>query len=417
MNMKIFKDKRIVFAISLVVSFIFWLTVSLVLRPTGEMVVSGVGVNVNVQSGLLAELGLSAIEGSESTVNVVISGSRSVIGGVSAEDISVTPSLSGVSGAGTYELELRASNNTSKDFEIVNVNPSAITVKFDKYVEKTVDLDYVITGEYNIPDEFVQEEIYSDPEKIVVTGPEKDIEVIAGAVVTVELSGEYSDTIEALGEVVLVDEDGNPVEYNHKEITTNINFAKVYIPIHRTAKLPLSFSYTNVPENFDVSNLSYTLSVDTVIVEGASNVIDKYSDIFLGYVDMRDITLENPTVSFEIELPEGLTFQDHVDEVDIVFDLEGYTETTFNVSQISIINVPQGYKVTSNASKVEVTLVGPEDVLNELSNKNIVVQADLSTREITQTGQYRIYAEVLLPGGENAWATGLYSITVTVKEQ
>ncbi|MBR3952895.1 MAG: hypothetical protein IKJ82_04710 [Oscillospiraceae bacterium] len=417
MNMKIFKDKRIVFAISLVVSFIFWLTVSLVLRPSGEIVVSGVGVNVNVQSGLLAELGLSAIEGSESTVDVVISGSRSVIGGVSAEDISVTPSLSGVTGAGVYELDLRAINNTSKDFEIVGVNPSSITVKFDKYVDKTVELKYEINGEYNIPDEYVQEEIYTDPRHIVITGPEKDIEGIAGALVSVELSGEYSETIEALGEVVLVDEDGNPVDYNRNEISTDINFAKVIIPIHRTARLPISFGFINIPENFDVSNLSYTLSVTDILVEGQSNIIEKYSDIFLGYVDMRDITPENPVASFDIELPEGLSLQDHLDEVNIFFDLEGYAETTFNVSQINIINVPQGYKVTSNASKVAVTLIGPEEVLNELSNKDIVVQVDLSTREITQTGQYRIYAEVMLPGGQNAWATGLYSVTVTVKEQ
>jgi len=120
----IFKDKRIVFLISLLLSFLLWMTVSLVLRPTGEVVVSGVGVNVNVQSGILGELGLSAIEGAESTVNVTISGSRSVIGGVSAEDISISPSLSGVSGAGSYELDLRAINTSSKDFEIVNISPS-----------------------------------------------------------------------------------------------------------------------------------------------------------------------------------------------------------------------------------------------------------------------------------------------------
>ena len=84
---------------------------------------------------------------------------------------------------------------------------------------------------------------------------------------------------------------------------------------------------------------------------------------------------------------------------------------------INIINIPQGYKVTSNASKVAVTLIGPAEVINNISEKDIVVQVDLSTREITQTGQYRIQADVFLPGGENAWATGTYSITITVKEQ
>lgn len=413
----IFKDKRVLFAISLIVSFVLWLTVSLVLRPTGEIVINGVGVNVNVQSGILGELGLSAIEGAENTVNVTISGSRSVIGGVSAEDISISPSLSGVSGAGTYELELRASNNSSKDFEITSISPSTIVVKFDKYVDKTVELKYVITGDYNIPDEFVQEQIYTDPTEIIVTGPENDLAIIDGAIVEVVLSGDYSETIAAVGEIVLVDRDGNPVIYNEDEISTNVDVATVYLPVHKTSLLPITFDYTNIPEYFDISNLKYTLSVIDITVEGEDNIIDRYRDIFVGYVDVRNISLENPSASFKIKLPEGLTMQNHVDTVDIDFDLEGYVESTFNVSQISIINVPKGYTVASNAKKVAVTIIGPEEIINELSADDIVIQIDLSTREITQTGQYRLQAEVFLPGGQNAWAIGTYSITVTVKEE
>ena len=413
----IFKDKRILFIISLFASFVLWLVVSLLLRPTGEVVVQGVGVNVNVQSGILGELGLSAIEGAESTVNVTISGSRSVIGGVSAEDISVSPSLSGVTGAGGYELQLKATNNSSKEFEIVAVHPSTINVKFDKYVDKTVPLEYVINGEYNIPDEFIQEEIYTTPASIVVTGPEIDVANISGAVVAVELSGDYSETIAIIGEVVLVDENKNPVDYNRNEISLSTNSATVYVPVHKTAKLPISFDYTNVPEYFDISNLKYTLSVTDILVEGEDKTIDKYSDIFIGYVDMRDINLENVSTEFEIRLPEGLTAQNFDENVNITFDLTDYVESTFNATQINIINIPQGYKVTSNASKVAVTLIGPAEVINSISEKDIVVQVDLSTREITQTGQYRIQADVFLPGGENAWATGTYSITITVKEQ
>ena len=413
----IFKDKRILFVISLAASFVLWLVVSLLLRPTGEVVIQGVGVNVNVQSGILGELGLSAIEGAESTVNVTISGSRSVIGGVSAEDISVSPSLSGVTGAGVYELDLKAINSTSKDFEIVGVHPSSISVKFDKYVDKVVPLKYVINGEYNIPDEFIQEEIYTNPTQIVVTGPEIDVAEISGAVVTVELSGDYSETIAIIGEVILVDEDNNQINYNRDEISLSTNSATVYVPVHKSARLPVSFDYTNIPEYFDISNLSYSLSTTDILVEGEDKTIDKYSDIFIGYVDMRDISLENNSVEFEIRLPEGLTSQNSDENVSVTFDLTDYVESTFNATQINIINVPQGYKVTPNASKVAVTLIGPAEVINGLSAKDIVVQIDLSTREITQTGQYRIQADVFLPGGENAWAIGSYSTTITVKKQ
>ncbi len=412
----IFKDKRIVFLISLLISFVLWLTVSLVIRPTGEVVISGVGVNVNVQSGILGELGLSAIEGAESTVNVTISGSRSVIGGVSAENISVSPSLSGVSGAGVYELELKAVNNSSKDFEIVNVSPSKIVVKFDKYVEKIVPLKYRINGDYDIPDEYIQEEIYTSPSQIVVTGPEIDLNKVENAYVDVVLSGNYNATIAAVGEVFLVDSAGNNINYSRDEISLDHEVATVFIPVHRTARLPLVFDYKNVPDYFDTSNLNYTISGTEVLVEGENHIIEKYSDIFLGYVDLRVLTLENPSIKFDLKLPEGLTSQNYMDDVYLNFDFTDYVESTFSATKINIINVPKEYKVTSNTSKVEVKLIGHKDVINSLSAKDIVVQLDLSTREITQTGQYRVQAEVFLPGGENAWAIGTYSITITVKE-
>lgn len=413
----IFKDKRIVFLISLLLSFLLWMTVSLVLRPTGEVVVSGVGVNVNVQSGILGELGLSAIEGAESTVNVTISGSRSVIGGVSAEDISISPSLSGVSGAGSYELDLRATNTSSKDFEIVNISPAKILVKFDKYVDKVVPLKYNIIGDYNIPDEFIQEEIYTTPSQIVVTGPEIDLAEIECAFVDVVLSGDYNETIAAVGEVFLADKDENYLDYNKDEISLDNEVATVYVPVHKTANLPVSFDYRNVPEFFDPANLNYTISATDILVEGEDNIINKYSDIFLGYVDIRVLTLENPSVKFDVKLPEGLTAQNFVGDIYLNFDFTDYIETTFNATQINIINVPKEYKVTSNTSKVAVTLMGPAEVINSLSAKDIVIQLDLSTREISQTGQYRVQADVFLPGGENAWAIGTYSITITVKEQ
>lgn len=413
----IFKDKRIVFLISLLISFLLWLIVSLVIRPTGEVVVQGVGINVNVQSGLLSELGLSVIEGAENTANVTISGSRSVIGGISAEDISISPSLSGVSGAGIYELELKAVNNTGKEFEIVNINPSKILVKFDKYVDKTLPLKYKIIGEYNIPDEFIQEEIYVSPVQIVVTGPEIDVAKIEGAVVEIVLSGDYSETINAVGEVFLLDSEGEYVNYNENEITIDSETATVFVPVHKTASLPVSFDYKNVPEFFDTANINYTLSVSDILVEGENSVIDRYSDIFLGYVDLRVLTLENSRIKFNAKLPEGLTPQNSVDSIYLDFDFTDYVESTFNATQINIINVPKEYKVTSNTSKVAVTLMGPADVINSISAKDIVVQLDLSSREITQTGQYRVQAEVFLPGGENAWAIGTYAITITVKQQ
>lgn len=411
------RDKRVLAVVSVIASFVLWLIISTVIRPTGETTVNGVGVNVNIQSGLLSEMGLSAIEGGQRTVNVVISGSRSVIGGVTAEDIVIRPSLANVYGAGTYSLELIAENAGNKDFEIVSVTPAEMTVKFDKYVDKTVPVVYSIAGDYNVPDDYLQEEIYTTPSEIVITGPEKDIEDIKYARVSAELEGDHTSTVAILCDIELLDGDGNAVEYNRNEIKMNASSATIYVPIKHIQELPIYFEYMNVPEYFDKAQLKNSISQGTVSVAGDIGTLEKYSQLLLGYIDIRDITLENSSFVFPVELPDGLISLDNSDAVKIDFDLDGYMETTFYTSQINIINVPKGYKVTSNAYQLAVKIIGPADVVNALSAKDIIAQVDLSTREITQTGQYRIQADVFLPGGQFAWAEGSYSVTVTVKQQ
>lgn len=408
-------NKKILAAISLVTAFIVWLTISVVLRPTGETTVHDVGVNVNVQSGVLAEMGLSVIEGGQSTVDVTISGTRSVIGGVSAEDISVTPSLSGVSGAGTYELNLTASNASGKDFEVVSVSPEKLKVKFDKYADKQIPVNYMLTGEYSVPDDYIQDSVYVSPSQITITGPERDIAEIESAMVYGSLSGEYYETVSILGEITLVDAEKNPVDYNPNEIKLSSSSATIYVPIHKVEELPIYFEYTNVPEYFDTELLNCTLSKDMIKVEGEASFLDKYSSILLGYVDIRNISLENFEYEFTAELPERINSLDGEETIKATFDLTDYAETTFYTSNIKIVNVPKGYNVTSNAKQLAVKMIGPKNVINSLSAKDITVQVDLSTRDITQTGQYRIQADVFLPSGQFAWAQGSYTVTVTVK--
>ncbi len=411
-----FRDKRFLVTISLLASFLLWIYISTVLRPTAETTVEGIGVNINVQSGILGQMGLSTIEGGETTVDVVISGTRSVIGGVTAEDISISPSLSGVSGAGVYSLELIASNASEKDFEILSLSPNTVSVKFDKYVDKTVPLFYRVIGDYNIPDEYVQGEIYTSPSEIIVTGPEKDLEDISSAVVQVELRGDYTETIAESGTVVLTDTDGNDLSYNRNEISIDKEKATVFIPVYERKELPVWFRFTNVPDFFDTTAIPYSLSSDLITVEGERAVLDKYSDLFLGFVDLRSITPENSSFTFDVTLPEGIQGMDDVTSVQLDFNMENYDSVTFRTNQIQIINIPKGYTVKSNTNQLAVKMVGSKEVLEQLTAKDIIVQIDLSEREINQTGQYRMPVKVLLPNGQAAWAEGSYYITVTIKE-
>ena len=141
--------------------------------------------------------------------------------------------------------------------------------------------------------------------------------------------------------------------------------------------------------------------------------INKYSDIFLGYIDMRNITKGTSTFLFEVDLPEGFVNMENINYVEVNFDLSNYTEQTFYAKNFITTTIPVSYNVNINARQLEVTLVGPTEVLQELSSDDIVVEVDLSDRDIV-AGQYLIAFRVVVPNHEDVWAEGSYSGAVTV---
>ncbi len=407
------KNKKVLAAIAFAVALLGWFLVATLISPTGDVTVQGVGVNIDTQAGLIGEMGLNAIDGGETTVDVVIRGSRNIIGGISAEDISVTASLSGVTGAGIYDLDLIATNTSSEDFEIVSISPQAMKVRFDRLVDKEIPVSYVLEGEYEVPEDYLQEDVVLSEKTITVTGPEEDIESIAGAVATVQVEGTLTQTTTIAAPLTLVDADGKTISVDLTQVSVSSESIDVTFPMLKTEKLNFRFEFLNVPDGFNTDSLTYTLSADSITVAAPVESVNKYSDIFLGYIDMRNITKGTSTFLFEVDLPDGFVNIENVNFVEVNFDLATYVEQTFYTKNFITTTIPVSYNVKINARQLEVMLIGPEEVLQKLSSDDIVVEVDLSDRDVV-AGQYLVAFRVVLPNNEDVWAEGSYSGAVTV---
>lgn len=407
------KNKKVLAAVSFVVALLGWFLVATLISPTGDVTVGGVGVNIDTQAGLLGEMGLNAIAGGETAVDVVIRGSRNIIGGVGAEDISVTASLSGVTGAGTYDLDLIAANNSGKDFEIISVSPQAMKVRFDRLVEKRIPVAYMLEGDYGVPEDYLQEDVVLSEKVITVTGPEEDIERIAGAVATAKVEGMLTKTATFEAPLALVDAEGETISVDHTQVSVSSESVNVTLPILKIEKLGFRFEFLNVPGSFSTDSLAYTLSAESVTVAAPVESINKYSDIFLGYIDMRNVTMGTSTFLFEVDLPEGFINMENTNFVEVKFDLKEYAEQILYAKNFITTTIPISYNVRINARQLEVTLIGPAEVLQTLSAADIVVEVDLSDRDIV-AGQYLVAFRVVIPNHEDVWAEGSYSGAVTV---
>ncbi len=412
----ILRNKTFLLIFSIVVAIISWFIVVTIVSDEGVLTVTGVPVNINVQASVLGKMGLNPIEGGETTVEAIIYGKRSVIGGVTVEDITVTASLAGVSGAGVYELELVADNNSGKEFDVLSISPSAMQVKFDRLGEKTIPVEYELTGDYTVPDGYLREDIVLEPEEITVTGPENDIASISKMVVTAQFDGSITQSTTVEGAVSVQDKNGVAVDIDPEQVKLSADKVKVTMPLLKTKELDVRFEYLNVPEGFPVDKLVYKLSADKISVAGPTDTADDYNDIMVGYVDVSKIALDNTSFALSVKLPDGFINTENVETVRVDFDLTGYVEQEFYVSNFVQMNVPVLYSLDVAAQQVAVKMIGPKDIIEKLAARSIVAEVDISDREV-KAGQYMTPLAIYVPGGGLVWAVGSYEAAVTVRER
>ena len=138
----LFHDDRFLRVFSIFAAIVTWFIVAMNISPETSRVIQDVPVQISTDG-----MTLSVIGDTQQTVDVVIRGARNVVGGITADDITVTAVLDKVDGPGTYDLDLRVSKRTpNSEYEIVSY-PSQITkVRFDTVVTKELEVETDVYG-------------------------------------------------------------------------------------------------------------------------------------------------------------------------------------------------------------------------------------------------------------------------------
>ncbi len=405
------QDNRYLKIISVVVALIIWLVVGLTFKSDTEHMVSGVPVEVNIQSSTASRLGIQPIYDEKTKVDVKVEGKRYVVGNVLPEDITVSARLSSVTGPGTYDLPLDWVNTSGKEYSVVDISPKTIRVRFDRFSTKKYAIEGVLEG-VSIPEGYVMENSYITPKEVTLTGPETDIVQVAKCVIKAQFDKTLEKTEVVKGNIELLDKNGNTLDLPN--ISMDYTEAEVTIPVLKKKSLPVTIGFLNQPENFDAAQLPYMLSTETIEVAGPVDAINNISEIHLGYVDIKDLRLDS-SYSFDVELPSGFINLENIETVSVEFDMSNMESKVLHISNLQIINKPAGYDVTVNSQRINnVTLIGPKDMMAALSAGDVVAEIDISDRVI-QTGQYKVPVKIYTPTKNLVWAVGDYTAIITVK--
>ena len=408
------RPKTLRIILSVLIAFFIWMA-ALLAAPEITKHIKGVPITVDIPTSAMLEV----VAGDDTLVSLVLDGKQYEIGNYGPENVRVTADASSITGPGTYEVPLVVNDNGTRSYTVTSISPSTVTLTFEERSTKLLPIQIDITG-LSIPQEYVapEDEIMLEPATVEVSGAESLISQVARAVVEVDFSREVNTTQYQNSKVTYYDLEGNRLtteglSYFHADV----NSVAVTIPVKRVTTLPLTLSFLNIPENFPIEELKYTLSVDSLTVAAEDSVLRNYSSLILGYIDFKQLNLlTGAQTDFTVQLPEGFTRLEDTEVVTVSFEADDIASANLNLKNFQLTNMPEGYSVSVEEGSLKVHILGRKNIINGISTGDFVVKVDLSNVPL-RSGQFEIPVSIYAPTKGFVWAVGEYSVTVNTKAE
>lgn len=411
---KLWGDRRFLLLLSLGIAVLLWLYVTMSVMPNTSTTLSGVPVDFDYDSAKYTTLGLDIVNEPSYTVDLSLSGDGSVLGAARASDFVVYPDYSSVKGAGSQTLNLNV-KIINPDLEnrvtaTIERGRRTVDVVFDTILTKTLPVTVQTSG-LHIAEGYSLNKVSSSPSEITITGPSTEVSQVTAVVAPLSMEGELSES--QLVQVPLEMRDANGKTLDLPYTTMEDNIVDVTVSVYKQVELPLVVNFINVPSYFDVNTLQYSLSQETLLVSGPERVVNNLTELSVGSFDLSTFSLDKD-YQMNVELPDGIVSNENVSSVTLSFDTTGMSERSFNVSQISVINVPANYQVEVTTKRLNnVVLVGPEEDLEQLSAGSIEARINAEDLQVA-VGTQTVAVQIQVPSNPRVFAIGTYTVTCNI---
>lgn len=406
---------------SVFLAFVIWIIMSLTVFPETTITLRDVPIDFSLDGSYADVAGISVMKTSVDSVNLVISGERYLIGDYTADDVHVGINVDAVRATGSYELSLIVTSANGDTIEVVQIEPSTVKVDFDYMVTKTysvedgtlvADVSNLTAADGYIIDE---DEVLISPSTIELYGPQDYIGQITSVAVKIDNAATIQSTMTSnLNSVVFYS--GNEV-FESEDVTADNESFEVTVPVYLLKSLDLGITLTSSVDSFDLTSIAYNISPSSISVRSQNANVSSIESINLDYISVNDITVGSV---FNITIDESSYYENisGIDTATVTFDLEGYTEkvVTISNSQIYIVNSTDDKTVTVEQAQIQnVTLVGPADVLEQISSSDVIAEIDMLDYANLNTSYTIMDLTIYVPGYDNVWSYGKYRVYVSIE--
>lgn len=317
-----------------------------------------------------------------SGLSVTVEAPQADFAKVSPGNVQVLLDLSGVRGAGTQEVALRA---TSTYGRVRSITPSSLSLTFENLDSRNVTVNPEIVGKadgywYNVS--------RTNPSTVTVSGAASVVQSIASAKVTVDVTGNTSSTVKAVP-YTLLDGDGN--EISQTMLNRSTSSISVSLDIYPSKELPFASDIATLVTGQPAQGYlidSVTVTPESATVAADQELLDSLSELMIEPVNVtgasRSFT-ERATVSQLSDFKNVSSEQVYVNVNLVEETITGYIENV----RVIFIDTPEN--LVASYEPLGVFATGPRSAVEALQQSGMSVNVNLAGSE---AGYYLLSPEI-----------------------
>ena len=413
MGRKILNSKIFYMVMSLLLAFALWLYVGREANPEVTNTLNRVQV---VFSGLesLEQRGLMISEGGEQTVSLRIRATRDVWNRLNQGETTVTIDVSGIAEPGTQSVSVTTRNinfprsiTVMDSIDVQYTSPAAVEFTVSRWATRQVPIQGSFSG--SVAEGYQREDFSFAPETITVSGREELVNQVDHALVTVsqeDMNATYSENCP----YTLIGADGSVIPAD--ELETDPATVLVTLPVVQQKKVELT---VDVIPGGGATRDDVTVEIEpsTITVSGDGDDLAGLSSISLGEIDLAQVFGTRQVYQMPIDLDTALTNVSGITEATVTVTIRDLTSRILQVSNISFINEPEGYRAEAVTQSCSIQIRGSEEAVEAVTPSQLRIVADLSEMELA-TGSQTIPVRVYLDGRSDVGVVGEYNIVVSL---
>lgn len=395
--------------LAVLIALVLWLAIVNVNDPEKTITVSNIPISVTNENAITSRDMVYNVK-SEQYLNITVSGKRSIVSNLSAEDFRATASLKELSKVNSIPVDV-TTKNASLGRKITIVKQSAQTILVDvENVEEKDFTDLVVEYTGKVADGYVAGLSSMSTDEVTVKAPTSIIDKIKKVAVRCSLDGTNTN-ISKKCPVILYDKNdkeikSDEIELSDKKIRVNVNVLRAkQVPISTINKDELG----KPSDGYVVDDV--ILSSDSITVYGSEESLDSIES--LDIQDDIDVSDAKGDVTQNIDvtgkLPKGLSVSGESTITVKVLIKKLITRTfEYDASEVSLNDLSSDLDVQLVTKKVKVTLQGEEEVISQLTKDDMAISADLGK---VKEGTTTVHVDVAVPDN----TTLMNNVTIKIK--